>query len=84
MTLFLWHDVNWTMNPQKHVKLQMLTASTVLTRSNPLEVLLLLLIVSTIEGGILQAQKLLLEPGFFLPLVNKCLQDLIKNEQGTI
>lgn len=72
------------MNPQKDVKLQMLTASTVLTRSNPLEVLLLLLIVSTIEGGILQGQKLLLEPGFFLLLVNKCLQDLIKNEQGTI
>lgn len=72
------------MNPQKDVKLQMLTASTVLPRSNPLEVLLLLLIVSTIEGGILQAQKLLLEPGFFLLLVNKCLQDLIKNEQGTI
>lgn len=59
MTLFWWHNVNWTMNPQKDVKLQILTASTVLTRSSPLEVLLLLLIVSTMQGGILEAQKLL-------------------------
>lgn len=59
MTLFWWHNVNWTMNPQKDVKLQVLTASTVLTRSFPLEVLLLLLVVSTVRGGILEIQKLL-------------------------
>lgn len=72
------------MNPQKDVKLQILTASTVLTRSSPLEVLLLLLIVSICKVGSWKPKNFCFpKPGSLRMLASKCLMDWIKNEQGT-